>query len=61
MATHIYDYHTKFVLNRYGQVKHFYSPNVEWPVIEADIKNLLEEEWKESKWKDIVEPVDMFS
>lgn len=45
MATHIYDYHTKFLLNRYGQVKHFYSPSVEWPVIEADIKNLLDEEW----------------
>ena len=43
MAMHIYDYHSKFILNRYGQVKHFYGSNVEWPVIEADIKKLLDE------------------
>ena len=61
MAAHIYDYHTKFLLNRYGQVKHYYSPSVELPVIEADIKRLLEEEWTEQRWKDLVEPVDMFS
>lgn len=61
MATHIYDYHTKFLLNRYGQVRHYYSAGTEWPVIEADIKRLLEEEYTEKKWKEVVEPQDMFA
>lgn len=47
MATHIYDYHTKFLLNRYGEVKHYYAASIEYPVIEADIKKLLDEEWQE--------------
>jgi len=29
--------------------------------IEADIKVLLIEEWEEKKWRDLIEPVDMFS
>jgi len=47
MASHIYDIHTKFLLNRYGQVEHYYAPSVELAKIEADIKVLLKEEWKE--------------
>lgn len=41
MARHIYDYNCKFLFNRYGQVKHYYPPNVELAVIEADIKELI--------------------
>ena len=31
----------QFLTNKYGQVKHYYSPHVETAVIEADIKKLL--------------------
>lgn len=41
MAGHIYDYNTKFLLNRYGEVKHHYGPQIELAIIEADIKALL--------------------
>ena len=47
MASHIREIHTKFLLNRYGEVKHYYAPSVELAVIEGDIKTLLKDEWKE--------------
>jgi len=46
MAARIYDYHTKFLCNRYGEVKKYYSPRVELPIIERDINEFLLEEFK---------------
>jgi glutathione peroxidase-family protein len=47
----INDYYFKFLCNRYGEVKHFYGPNVEYAMIEADIKKLLEEQFYEKKYQ----------
>lgn len=41
MAAHIYDYNCKFLFDRYGEVRHYYTPKTELAVIEADIKELL--------------------
>ena len=61
MALHIYDYHTKFLCNRYGEVHKYYGPTVELAKIEVDIKELIQEEWEEKKYRELIEPVDMFS
>ena len=34
MAQRIHEYNTRFLLDRYGQVRHTYSPSVEIAVIE---------------------------
>lgn len=34
MATRIHEYNTRFLLDRYGQVRHYYTPSVELRVIE---------------------------
>lgn len=40
-AFHIKENYSKFVLDRYGQVQHYYSGATEFAVIEADIKRLI--------------------
>ena len=40
-ANRINEYYSKFLLNRYGQVKHYYTSNTEIAVIEGDIKALI--------------------
>jgi len=44
--------------NRYGEVKHFYHPAVEYAVIEADIKKLLEEKFLEERYNRLLNPPD---
>jgi len=60
MATRIYDYNSKFLCNRYGEVKNYYTSNVELAVIEADIKSLIAEEYKHEKYLALIDPPDMF-
>ncbi len=60
MASRIYDYHTKFLCNRYGEVKKYYGSRVEMAIIEADIKDLIKEKFDEKKYKNLIEPVDMY-
>lgn len=59
-ARRINDYYTKFLTNRYGEVKHQYGPNVEYAVIEADIRKLLEEAFYEKRYRELLEPPDLF-
>lgn len=49
-APHIYDHHSKFLANRYGQVKHYYHPSVELAIIERDIRNLISEEYFKKRY-----------
>ena len=56
MALHLKEHNSKFLTNRYGEVKHYYSPQVEIAVIEADIKRLLAEEFNENKFKKLHNP-----
>lgn len=60
MAAHIYEHHSKFLCNRYGQVKHYYPPSTELAVIENDIKDLIAEKYVEKKYRDLIEPPDMY-
>ena len=60
MASHLFMYNSKFLFNRYGECKHFYEPEVELAKIEADIKELLSEKFVDKKYKELVEPLDMF-
>ena len=60
MASHIYEHNCKFLFNRYGEVKHFYSPSIELAIIEADIKNLIKETFNEKKYMDLIEPPDVY-
>ena len=46
----------QFLTNRYGIVKHYYAPSVEIAVIEADITNLLKEEFKEDIFEKLLNP-----
>lgn len=46
MASRIYDYHTKFLCNRYGEVKKYYGSRVEMAIIEADIRELIKEKFE---------------
>ena len=55
-AMYVRDHYTKFLCDRYGQVKHYYNPQVEMAVIEADIRRLLEEEYLEAKFKKLLDP-----
>ena len=51
----------KFLCNRYGEVKHFYAPEVEFAVIESDIRRLLDEEFMEEEFKKLLDPpIDYF-
>ena len=45
------DYYSKFLCNRYGEVKHYYPPQTEYAIIEADIKRLLEEKFYAEKYR----------
>ena len=61
MALPVREPYTKFLANRYGEVKHYYSPRVEMAVIEADIKRLIDEEYIEETFKRLLDPpVDYF-
>ena len=46
----------QFVTNKYGEVKHYYSPLVESSVIEADIKRLLQEDFDEQAFSKLLNP-----
>ena len=46
----INEYYSKFLCNRYGEVKHYYGPQVEYAVIESDIRKLLEEKFYEQRY-----------
>lgn len=50
------EHYEKFLCNRYGEVKHYYSPQVEMAVIEGDIKTLLEEEFDKEKLERLLDP-----
>lgn len=54
------DHYSKFLCDRYGEVKHYYAPQVEYAVIEADIKRLLEEKFYEPKYRSLLDPPDVF-
>ena len=56
MATHIREHNSKFLTNRYGEVKYYYAPQVESAVIEADIKKLLAEDFDEAKFDRLLNP-----
>ena len=60
MASHIYDYHLKFLCNRYGEVHKFYGPSAELAVIEQDIRELLREQYLEKRYLELIDPKDMF-
>ena len=60
MASHIYDFNSKFLFNKYGEVKHFYNADTEIAKIEVDIRELIKEEFKENAFRKLIEPVDMF-
>jgi glutathione peroxidase-family protein len=42
-ARRINEHYNKFLLDRYGIVKHYYTGNTEFAVIEADIRRLISE------------------
>ena len=46
-AAHIKQHYSKFLCNKYGEVKHYYEPTIESAIIEADIRKLLDEEFVE--------------
>lgn len=46
-AAYIKHHYSKFLCNKYGEVKHFYEPTIEAAIIEADIRKLLDEEFIE--------------
>jgi len=60
MASHLYNYNSKFLFNRFGECKHYYEPEVELAKIEADIKELLKEKFTMKKYTELVEPLDTF-
>ena len=47
MSNRIYEFRTKFLLDKYGLLKHEYGPNTDLAIIEADVKKLLEEKWED--------------
>jgi len=56
MALHIREHNSKFLADRFGQVKHYYPPQVEIAVIEADIKKLLQEDFSEKRFEKLLNP-----
>lgn len=50
----------QFLTNRYGVVKHFYSPSVETAVIEADINRLLKEDFNETIFEKLLNPPEEY-
>jgi glutathione peroxidase-family protein len=59
-SRHINDYYHKFLTNRYGEVKYYYGPQTEYAMIEQDIKRLLTEKFFEQKYKELLDPPDVF-
>ena len=60
MALHLREHNSKFLTNKYGEVKHYYSPAIESSVIEADIKRLLQDEFNEAAFAKLLNPPDEF-
>jgi len=60
MASHLYEHNSKFLFDRYGVPKHYYPATTELAIIEADIKQLLSQVYKEETFRDLVEPKDMY-
>lgn len=60
LSRRIDEHYSKFLCNRYGEVKHQYSAGIEYAVIEADIKRLLEEKFYEKKYSQLLDPPDVF-
>ena len=60
MASHLYEHNSKFLFDRYGEMRHYYTPSVELAIIEADIAELLRGPYEEKKYKQLLEPLDMF-
>lgn len=60
MSCRIYEYHSKFLCNRYGEVKKYYGPRVELAIIEADVKELIKEQFNQKRYKNLIEPVDVY-
>ena len=56
MASNIREHNSKFLTNRYGEVKYFYAPQVVTAVIEADIRKLLAEDFNEAKFDRLLNP-----
>ena len=61
MAAHIYDYHERFLCNRYGVLYKHYPPSTEMNQIEKDIRELIRMAYKEDKFKQLIDPPDLFS
>ena len=57
-SNRIKEHYSKFLCDRYGVVKHYYSPNVEYAVIEADIKQLLQDSFNEHRFQKLLNPPD---
>ena len=60
-ACHIKEHYAKFLTNRYGVVKHYYMPQTDMAMIEGDIRLLIEEEYRERKYKELLDPPDNFA
>ena len=60
MASHIYEHNCKFLFNRYGEMRNYYPPSTELAVIEADIKDLLKEVYMDKKYRELIEPPDIY-
>ena len=56
MAMHVKEHNSKFLTNKYGEVKHFYAPAVEMAVIEADIKQLILQDFDEARYNKLLNP-----
>lgn len=59
-ALYIKEHYCKFLCNRYGQVKHYYGPQTEMATIEGDIRKLVEDEFDQAVFKDLLNPPDNF-
>ncbi len=59
-ACRINEHYSKFVCNRYGEVKHYYTGATEMATIEGDIKKLIAEEFEAPKFDLLLNPPDNF-
>ena len=59
MAAHIYDYNCKFLFDKYGTVRHYYSHKTEYAKIEGDIIELMRQDFNEEKYQDLINPPDL--
>ncbi|CDW77892.1 glutathione peroxidase [Stylonychia lemnae] len=59
-AIRVKENYSKLLCNRYGEVKKYYSPSIEFAVIEADVRKLLEEEFLEERYNKLLNPPDHY-